>query len=92
LNFYEELKRRNLFRVGIAYLIRGWPAIETDCESLFRQVFNPGGRAVMEHRRMHEVAEKLLLIPVWESKGYPFGCERVQDASGDHMSCPDWPQ
>jgi hypothetical protein len=41
---------------------------------------------------MLEVAEKRLLLPLWESKGYPFGCERVQDDIGDHLSCADWPQ
>jgi TolB-like protein len=28
LNFFEELKRRNVFRVGIAYLIGGWLLIQ----------------------------------------------------------------
>ena len=46
----------------------------------------------MEHPRMLEVAEKQLLFPLWESKGYPFGCERVQDEIGDHLTCPNWPE
>ena len=69
-----------------------WLARDYDDRYLFRNVFIPGGRPVMEHPRMLEVAEKQLLIPLWESKGYPFGCERVQDDIGDHLSCPDWPQ
>ena len=69
-----------------------WLAIESNYEYLFRTIFIPGGRAAMEHPRMIEVAEKQLLFPLWESKGYPFGCERVQDDIGDHLSCPNWPE
>ena len=69
-----------------------WLALDCDCEFLTRQVYIPSGRAVMEHPRMLKVAEKLLLFPVWEARGYPFGCERVQDDIGDHLSCPDWPE
>lgn len=69
-----------------------WLAIESDYEYLFRYIYIPGGRAAMEHPRMIEIAEKQLLFPLWESKGYPFGCERVQDDIGDHLSCPNWPE
>jgi TolB-like protein len=69
-----------------------WLAMDNDYEFYFREVYLPSGRVVMEHPRMIEVAEKQLLIPLWESKGYPFGCERVQDDIGDHLSCPNWPQ
>jgi len=69
-----------------------WLAKEHDYDFLLRYVFIPGGRPVMEHPRMIAVAEKHLLIPLWESKGYPFGCERVQDDIGDHLSCPNWPK
>ncbi len=70
----------------------GWLALEVDFMYLIRSVYIPSGRAVMEHPRMLEVAEKLLLFPVWEARGYPFGCERVQDDIGDHLSCPNWPE
>ena len=69
-----------------------WLAIESDYEFLFREVYIPGGRQAMEHPRMLDVAEKQLLFPVWETKGYPFGCARVQDDIGDHLSCPNWPE
>ena len=69
-----------------------WLAMDNDYEFLFREVYLSSGRAAMEHPRMIEVAEKQLLIPLWESKGYPFGCERVQDDIGDHLSCPNWPE
>ena len=93
--FSEDLVRQVHF-----YLILGdyermfdaWLAIESDYEYLFRYIYIPGGRAAMEHPRMIEVAEKQLLFPLWESKGYPFDCERVQDEIGDHLSCPNWPE
>ena len=69
-----------------------WLAMDWEYEFMTRQVYTPSGRAVMEHPRMLEVAEKLLLFPVWEAKGYPFNCERVQDDIGDHLSCPNWPE
>ena len=73
-------------------LFDAWLAREYDYMFVFRYVYLPGGRPVMEHPRMLELAEKQLLIPLWESKGYPFDCERVQDDIGDHLSCPDWPK
>jgi len=72
-------------------LFDAWLAMEHDYAVLFRYVYIPGGRPVMEHPRMLDVAEQQFLIPLWESKGYPFGCERVQDDIGDHLSCPNWP-
>ena len=28
MSFFEELKRRNVFRVGIAYMVLGWVVIQ----------------------------------------------------------------
>jgi TolB-like protein len=69
-----------------------WMAKSHDPDFLFRNVYIPSGRAVMEHPRMIEIVERSLLFPLWESKGYPFDCERVQDDVGDHLSCPNWPE
>jgi len=96
----DDLLSEDLVRQVHFYLILGdyermfdaWLAIESDYEYLFRYIYIPGGRAAMEHPRMIDVAEKQLLFPLWESKGYPFGCERVQDEIGDHLSCPNWPK
>ncbi len=93
--FSEELVRQVHFYLVLGdyeRLFDAWLAIESDYEYLFRYIYRPGGRAAMEHPRMIEVAEKQLLFPLWESKGYPFGCERVQDEIGDHLSCPNWPE
>ena len=95
----DDRLSEDLIRQVHSYLILGdyermfdaWLAIESDYEYLFRYIYIPGGRAAMEHPRMIDVAEKQLLFPLWESKGYPFGCERVQDEIGDHLSCPNWP-
>ena len=74
------------------HMFDAWLAIESNYDFLFRVIYIPGGRTVMEHPRMIEVAEKQKLFPLWESKGYPFGCKRVQDEIGDHLSCPNWPE
>ena len=93
--FSEDLVRQvHFYRILGDYerLFDAWLAIESDYEYLFRYIYIPGGRTAMEHPRMIEIAEKQLLFPLWESKGYPFGCERVRDEIGDHLSCPNWPE
>jgi TolB-like protein len=72
-----------------------WMGMRKDLVSyLNRRLYVPGPRtrAVMEHPRMLEMAEIYGLLPVWERKGFPFGCVRVQSEQGDHLSCPNWPQ
>jgi TolB-like protein len=58
----------------------------------FRVVYLPSGRPVVEHPRFLDIGRQLGLMPLWESKGYPMGCELLLEAGGDHLSCPGWPQ
>ena len=58
----------------------------------FRLAWSPSGRAIVEHPRFIELGKKLHLLPLWQTKGYPMDCSRVQDELGDHLSCPNWPQ
>ena len=69
-----------------------WLAVQSDYDYMFRSIFVPGGRKAMEHPRMIEIVNRSKLFPLWESKGYPFGCERVQDEIGDHLICSSWPE
>ena len=69
-----------------------WLTIQFGMEFVFRTVYIPSGRAVMEHPRMIDFAERGRLLTVWEQMGFPFNCKRVQDNIGDHLSCPDWPE
>ena len=57
-----------------------------------RSVFIPSGRELAEHPRFLGIAERAGLFPVWEAKGYPMGCDMVEDEQGRHLSCPNWPE
>jgi adenylate cyclase len=58
----------------------------------FRLAYSPSGKAVVEHPRFIEIGEEFGLMPIWLVKGYPMGCSRVQDDTGDHLLCPSWPE
>jgi len=58
----------------------------------FRLAFSPAGRAVVEDPRFIELGQQHHLLPVWQTKGYPMDCVRIQDEIGDHLSCPSWPE
>lgn len=57
----------------------------------FRLAFSPSGRAIVESPRFIELGKEQHLIPLWQEKGYPMDCSRVQDETGDHLNCPNWP-
>ena len=52
-----------------------------------RFTFSPSGRALVEHPQFLDIGERFNYTPVWETRGYPMGCERVSDDLGDHLSC-----
>lgn len=58
----------------------------------FRLAFSPAGREIVEDPRFIELGDTHSLLPVWQTKGYPMGCIRVQDEIGDHLSCSTWPE
>lgn len=58
----------------------------------FRLAFSPGGKNVVEDPRFLELGIELGFLPVWQTKGYPMHCTRIQDDIGDHLSCPNWPE
>jgi hypothetical protein len=58
----------------------------------FRLAFSPAGRAVVEDPRFIELGQQHHLLPVWQTKGYPMDCIRIQDEIGDHLTCPSWPE
>lgn len=57
----------------------------------FRLALSPSGRPIVEHPRFLELGGIRHLLPLWQTKGYPMGCSRVQDERGDHLSCANWP-
>jgi hypothetical protein len=40
-----------------------------------------------EHPRFFAMAEDLGMVRLWESRGYPGGCARVEAPGGDHLDC-----
>ena len=84
----------------LAYTILGdydpfldrWLASHKYVDFFARQVFVPSGRAIAEHPKFFAVAKQRDLLPMWEAKGYPMGCDRVMDQTGEHLSCQDWPK
>ena len=58
----------------------------------FRLAFSPGGKNVVEDPRFLELGIELGFLPVWQTKGYPMHCARIQDDIGDRLSCPSWPE
>lgn len=57
-----------------------------------RVAFTPGGRDIVEYPRFLKVGELFGLTQIWHAKGYPMGCQRVQDEIGDHLACTNWPE
>jgi adenylate cyclase len=53
-----------------------------------RSAWLPSTAALREDPRFFAAAADLGLVTLWETRGYPPGCQRVTAASGDHLDCP----
>jgi TolB-like protein/tetratricopeptide (TPR) repeat protein len=54
---------------------------------MLRSFWLPSTRALREDPRFIPIARHYGLIELWEHRGYPPGCRRVEDARGDHLDC-----
>jgi TolB-like protein/cytochrome c-type biogenesis protein CcmH/NrfG len=54
---------------------------------MLRSFWLPSTRALREDARFIPIAKHYGLIELWEQRGYPPGCRRVDDARGDHLDC-----
>jgi TolB-like protein len=52
-----------------------------------RAAWLPSSGPVREDPRFFVVADSLGMVTLWESRGYPAGCERVTSAAGDRLEC-----
>ena len=52
-----------------------------------RSSWLPSTAALREDPRFFAAASDLGLVALWESRGYPPGCRRFANASGDHLDC-----
>jgi len=53
-----------------------------------RIVWLPAFSAVREDPRFFAAARSIGMVELWETRGYPDGCARVSDDSGDRLECP----
>jgi hypothetical protein len=54
---------------------------------MLRNFWLPSTRALREDPRFIPIAQGYGLIDLWEKRGYPPGCRRVEDTRGDHLDC-----
>jgi TolB-like protein/DNA-binding winged helix-turn-helix (wHTH) protein len=47
----------------------------------------PEHRAYVENPRFFEIMRKDGAVEVWEQRGFPSGCTRINDPSGDRLNC-----
>jgi hypothetical protein len=59
---------------------------------LMRPVWLPWSENVREHPKFFEVADRLGLVELWEDRGYPPGCRRIEDSAAPRLACPDFPK
>lgn len=52
-----------------------------------RAAWLPSSVPVREDPRFFVVADSLGIVALWESRGYPAGCERVTSPAGDRLDC-----
>jgi adenylate cyclase len=53
-----------------------------------RAAWLPGSLTLREDPRFFAFAEDHGLVRLWETRGYPPGCQRVSAPGGDHLDCP----
>jgi hypothetical protein len=82
LQFFEELKRRNVFRVGIAYVVAAWLVVQV-VETIF-PAFGFGDAAVRTAVIVLAIGFPLVLIFSWIFQLTPEGLklDRDVDRSG----------
>jgi TolB-like protein/Tfp pilus assembly protein PilF len=56
-----------------------------------RPVWQPWSANVREHPAFFEIATRLGLVALWEERGYPPGCARVDGAAGPRLDCAGFP-
>src|SRR5210317_1431791 len=77
MSFFAELKRRNVFRVGIAYLVGGWLTLQlTDVLSELLDLPDVVGRVVV---MLVAIGLPIALFLAWAFELTPEGVKRERD-------------
>jgi TolB-like protein len=79
-NFFAELKRRNVYKVAIAYAVVGWLLVQVATQVLpFFEIPNWGIRLVV---LMIAIGFPIALIIAWAFELTPEGIKRMEDVDG----------
>jgi adenylate cyclase len=60
---------------------------DRDVAYWLRSAWLPGAGALREDPEFFSFADRYGLVKLWETRGYPPGCQRVKGAAGDHLDC-----
>ena len=86
MNFFSELKRRNVFRVGIAYIVGGWLLLQlTDVLSQLLDLPELIGRVVV---LLVAIGLPVALFFAWAFEMTPEGVKREQDVDRSQSIAP----
>jgi hypothetical protein len=88
-NFFSELKRRNVYKVAVAYAVVGWLVIQVTA-TIFPALHLPNGltTAVVV---LVLVGFPIALVISWAFEMTPEGMKRTADVSADEIrSMPYW--
>jgi len=86
MSFFEELKRRNVFRVGIAYVVGGWLLLQlTDVLSELLDLPDVVGRAVV---LIVAIGLPLALFFAWAFELTPEGIKKEKDIERSESITP----
>ena len=78
MSFFEELKRRNVFRVAIAYLVASWIILQaTDVIGEILELPDWGGKLILT---MLVVGFFMAIFLAWAFELTPEGVKREKDA------------
>jgi TolB-like protein/tetratricopeptide (TPR) repeat protein len=64
-----------------------WEQARGDQQWWLRSAWFPSTLALREHPRFFDLVEDLGMVRLWETRGYPPGCQRVSAPGGDHLDC-----
>src|SRR3954465_12830529 len=86
-NFFAELKRRNVYKVAVAYAVVGWLVIQV-CATIVPALHMPEGvtTAVVV---LVLLGFPIALVIAWAFEMTPKGMKRTQDVSPDEK-IPQW--
>src|SRR5690348_6865836 len=89
-SFFSELKRRNVYKVAVAYLIVGWLAVQVATQVFpFLEIPNWVVRLVIA---VIAIGFPIALVIAWAFELTPAGIKRTEsaDAAGEHSRGSAW--